>query len=100
MRLKKTTDGARWLISLGRSRSLSIEGKRSRTETGKPSSRHTSSVRRETSNLFPRRPVVAGNDDVHGQTAQGSAQQLGSVLLDEVAKIAGVVKGAGLPLSQ
>jgi hypothetical protein len=36
-----------------------------------------------------------------GRRLKGSAQQLGSVFLDldEVAKIAGVVKGAGLPLS-
>ena len=96
--LKKTTDGARWLISFSRSRSRRTRGERSRTETGKPRSRHTSSIRRETSNFFFGRLIVAGDNDVHRQPAQGLAQQLGGVLFDpdDVAKVAQVLKGTVL----
>ena len=46
------------------------------------------------------RPVVAGGDDVHRQPAQGFAQQLGGVFLDDVAQVVEVVEEAVLSLAQ
>jgi hypothetical protein len=43
---------ARWLISFNRSRSRKTRGERSSTETGNPSSKQTSSMRRDKPNFF------------------------------------------------
>jgi hypothetical protein len=84
------------LISFNTSRSRRTRGERSRTEAGKPRSRHTSSIpaRKAESTLCGL--VVADGDEVDWDVIQGTAEQARGVLLslNDVAEIVHVVKAA------
>ena len=80
--LKKTTDGARWLISLQQVQVAQHQRRALQDRHGKAQLQaHLQHPPRDLE-LFLGRLIVAGDDHVHRQPAQRPAQQFGGVLLD------------------